>query len=151
MKLTLKDVTYIIIPIVLGFLFSNICKINNTAGEGVPLRPPNWLFPIVWSILYLCIGIAWVQVKHYSNMNKNTQSLVNLLFWILNVTLTGWIIFYSCFNKKEIGPIMILLSFIITLIIMIKTNDLEINLLLAPLAIWLSFVMYLNIYEISVL
>lgn len=148
MKLTFKDFIYLFIPIVLGFLFSRICKIDNTAGENVPFRPPNWLFPIVWSILYLCIGIAWIQVKHYSSMNKNTQSAVNLLFWVLNATLTGWIIFYSCLNKKEIGPIMILLSLIVSIIIITKSQDTEITLLIAPLVLWLIFVMYLNTYEV---
>jgi len=148
MKLTFKDFIYLFIPIVLGFLFSRICKIDNTAGENVPFRPPNWLFPIVWSILYLCIGIAWIQVKHYSSMKKNTQTEVNLLFWVLNATLTGWIIFYSCLNKKEIGPIMILLSLIISIIIITKSQDTEITLLIAPLVLWLIFVMYLNTYEV---
>ena len=37
-----------------------------------PLSPPQWLFPVVWTILYVLMGIASCKVK-YADVDEDSQ------------------------------------------------------------------------------
>ena len=41
-----------------GFLSRNGMQLYSTAINKPPLSPPGWLFPVVWSILYVLMGIS---------------------------------------------------------------------------------------------
>ncbi|MBR5516726.1 MAG: tryptophan-rich sensory protein, partial [Firmicutes bacterium] len=51
----------IAIPLLVGAISAFLTK-NNMAMFGMinkpPLSPPAWLFPVVWTILYILMGIA---------------------------------------------------------------------------------------------
>ena len=54
-------ITAVAIPLAVGGLSAWITKDGMKAFETVnqpPLTPPMWLFPVVWSILFVLMGIA---------------------------------------------------------------------------------------------
>ena len=48
----------IVIPLAVGGLSTLISGGTKASFEKPPLSPPDWLFPVVWTILYVMIGIA---------------------------------------------------------------------------------------------
>ena len=71
-----KLIIAIILPFAVGMLSSFITKdamISFNAMKKPPLAPPGILFPIVWSILYLLMGISSHLI--YESDAKNDISL----------------------------------------------------------------------------
>ncbi len=114
--------------------------------ETPPLSPPSILFPIVWTILYVLMGIsaAIVYTKRQDNFNEARMGLrayaISLFFNFL------WSI--VLFNFKWFGFaffwLLGLLFFIIkTIVCYFKVNKLAAYLQI-PYAIWVAFAGYLN-------
>ena len=64
MKLS-KKLLYIFLPLVIGGIISLFINSNidiNTLNKP-PLVPPSIVFPIVWTILYLLMGISFYLIK----------------------------------------------------------------------------------------
>lgn len=60
-KSKLKLVAFIAIPLAVGGLAALLSDGGMEAFDGMnkpPLSPPGWLFPVVWTILYILMGIA---------------------------------------------------------------------------------------------
>ena len=59
MKLSRK-LFYLFLPVILGsvvgFIISGSIDYNQLVQP--PLAPPGWLFPVMWTIIYLLMGIS---------------------------------------------------------------------------------------------
>ena len=65
MKKLLINIFYIFFPLLIGISVSLITSgsFNLQELKQPPLSPPSILFPIVWTILYLLIGISYYLYK----------------------------------------------------------------------------------------
>ena len=107
-----------------------------------PLSPPGWLFPVVWSILYLLMGYASYRVATSGQDVKKTlrlygtQLAVNFLwplvffglqwYWAaFFVLLALWVLIFLTWREFS------------------KVDEIAGNLLL-PYLIWVTFAGYLN-------
>ena len=126
----------LVVPGLVGYASSYFCTIGNSAGITVKLRPPGWVFGVVWPILFLLIGISWYR--------KSDTVYNNVLFLGITIVLAFWTIVYGCLNSKKGGLIVIILSLILVVFTTVVTKEY----LLIPLILWLSFATYLNIAEI---
>lgn len=134
-----EDFIYLLLPLIAGYSVSWFCGPNKNSGSTVKFRPPGWIFGIVWPILYLLIGLAWVNSKQQT-----------IYFAILNLFLCLWLIIYGC-KKDKIGGIYILfLSLLTSLFIYTNVNKFSKNLII-PLIIWLLFATFLNIFEVQIM
>ena len=75
MKQKLKCAATIALPLLVGG-FSSYLTGDAMARFGAfnqpPLAPPGWLFPVVWTVLYLMMGIAsWLILSAPVQANKN--------------------------------------------------------------------------------
>ena len=97
-------------------------------------QPPNFLFPIVWSILYTLLYFSIPQ------LNSNLTKILFLVQMIINVSWS------PIFNHQHyiISFILILCLITLNMIILFKDNIL----LILPYILWLSFASILNIYYI---
>lgn len=109
-----------------------------------PLSPPNIVFIIVWSILYVLMGISAYKIyesKNISSKNALTVYIIQLLFNFI------WPILFFTLNYRLVSFIWILMLFI-TILIMItkfyKINKLSAYLQL-PYLFWVAFASYLNL------
>ena len=112
------------------------CPNLKSSGANVPLRPPGWVFGVVWPILYVTTGLAW------------SRSKLDTEFIVLTTLLCAWLIAYSCKDDKTMGRnvLMIATLFSYYMVVILKAPT-----LLLPLAAWLTFATYLNFTEVRLL
>lgn len=106
------------------------------------LTPPDMLFPIAWSILYIMLGFAF----SYALETKN-QSLI--ITFGLNLLLNfAWTPLFFGLQNVFFALIVILLVDISTLILLYHAyNDSrKMYYLLLPYFVWVFFATYLNLY-----
>jgi len=126
-----------------GFLTQNSMEVYNQLKQPA-LSPPGWIFPVVWTILYILMGIS-AYLIYESNSPKKEKALT-IYVWQLFFNFLWSIIFFNLQN--------ILLAFIVLIILwilivaMIKAFK-EINPLAAwlqiPYLLWVTFAGYLNL------
>lgn len=111
-----------------------------------PLSPPSFLFPVVWTVLYVLMGIsaAMVLTTRTSSLVKRKEALpiysVSLFFNFF------WSIIF--FNFRAFGFSFVWLIILLTLIILTIVRYSGINKTAAylqiPYAVWVTFAGYLN-------
>ncbi len=135
------------IPLGVGALSSLLSGMSGYGGlNKAPLSPPGWVFPVVWTVLYLLMGYASyrIYISEAPQAQKNSalrlygaQLAVNFLwpllffglewrllaFWVI---LLLWVLIY--FTIKRFGRI----------------DALAADLLL-PYILWVTFATYLNL------
>lgn len=135
----------ILIPVALGGIVGLIISgaIDYSTLQKPPLAPPSILFPIVWTILYILMGVSYGILKDKSLVDDKTKTIyylqlfVNLLWPIAFFTLE-WRLFAFIW--------IILLDILVFKMIMefYKKNKVA-GLLQIPYLIWLLFATYLNL------
>lgn len=109
------------------------------------LTPPGWLFPVVWTVLYILMGISsgriWLaepSLVRSTALNLYVTQLVVNFFWSL--------IF---FNAQAFGAAAAWLFIMLALVVLMILQFWKVNkaaaLLLIPYYIWLCFAAYLNL------
>ena len=94
----LIDIIIFLIPLISGYTMSLICPMKKESGSNIPARPPAWVFGVVWPILYILMGLSWVLLRKEKN-----KTIVDILFFLLIITLNSWLFSYSCLKKKKIA------------------------------------------------
>ena len=134
-----KLILYIAIPLLLGGIVGFITSKESMNYNGIV---DGWVFPIVWSILYILMGISSYIVR----TNKELMSIykVNLVINLL------WPIIFFTLNFKVFGFFWILLLILVVGYMMYKFyNKNKISAyLLIPYLLWLIFASILNLMEI---
>jgi len=144
MKGILKNIFYIFFPLlvgtIVGFAISGSIDYNTLTKP--PLSPPSILFPIVWSILYLLMGISYYLFK--KNNNDNTISFIYYLQLFVNAM---WSIIFFLWELRFLAIIWILLLdvLVILLIYLFFQKSKISSYLNIPYLIWLLFATYLTI------
>ena len=141
MKEKIKNLLYIFGPLLIGGLVGLLTKnsMEYNALIKPPLSPPAITFPIVWSILYLLIGISY-----YLFRKDNERSNLYILNLVFNFT---WPFFFFTFRWYFFSLLWILILDI-SLVFLIKEfyNKKRISAyLLIPYLVWLIIATYLNI------
>ncbi|MBR2474156.1 MAG: tryptophan-rich sensory protein [Clostridia bacterium] len=112
-----------------------------------PLAPPGILFPIVWSVLYVLMGVSSANV--YVNRNKDFRTAGSALtVYAVNLIMnfTWSIIFFGL--RAFLGAfiwLVILLAVIITMIVFFRKISPLAAYLQVPYALWVTFAGYLNL------
>ncbi|WP_195374246.1 MULTISPECIES: TspO/MBR family protein [Parabacteroides] len=109
------------------------------------LTPPNIVFPIAWSIIYLCMGISIGLIINSAIEQKRFFVKVFIMQLFFNFT---WSIGFFYFQNPLIGFINILLLDIFVINYTLKSYPVNkvSSLLFIPYVIWLLFATYLNGY-----
>jgi tryptophan-rich sensory protein len=132
---------------IIGSLFTS----GNTSGEWYnsirpSITPPNWIFPIVWNILFLLIAIslylAWAKNKE----NKKIAIVFGINF-LLNIL---WSYLYFTLKNPLLAliEIIILETSIIAMILVTYKIDKKAAYLLIPYLLWVGFATILNYLSI---
>lgn len=111
-----------------------------------PLSPPGWLFPVVWTILYLLMGWALYLVLVSRSGNRITGQSVTL-FGIQLIFNFLWSIFF--FNLKlyyfSFGWLIVLWALIFAMATSFHRASRLAAYLNIPYLIWVAFAGYLNL------
>lgn len=106
--------------------------------------PPSWIFPIVWTILFILMGISAARVYLADTEDTPSALRVYALQLIVNII---WTPLYFTFNLRLAAFIWLMLLFILVLIMTIRFNrvDKTAAILQIPYIIWLVYAGYLNL------
>lgn len=135
--------------LVLGSLsgISNDASINTwyTTLNKPTLTPPNWVFPIMWSLLYVCMGIAVAIIVKIPNNYKNKALTFFSISFICNLLWST--LFFTL--KSPILALVDILIIDVTLIISMyyfKKLRAAAFYFLVPYLLWTLYATYLNSY-----
>jgi benzodiazapine receptor len=111
-----------------------------------PLTPPNYIFPITWTILYIIIGICgwliWLGPSGTQLKTIKTLYIIQLIF--------NWIWSPLFFSYHLTGLSLVVVSFmdilVGTLIWLAYPKIRLVSLLMIPYLLWILFASYLNFY-----
>ena len=127
-----------------GWLTRNGTKVFNQMVSKPPLTPPPLVFPIVWGILFLLMGIGAARVSlaapsRARSLGLNlfvTQLVVNFfwspVFFILQAY--GFALFW----------LVLLMILVVVMILVFHKSDSAAAWLQIPYLLWLLFATYLN-------
>lgn len=104
-------------------------------AERLRFQPPSWVFGVVWPVLFVLTGVAWVLVRP-------THAL-DACFSSLTVLCCLWLPLYVHLQWYKVATIVLVLSVAVAVtVLLLATSDWK--WLVLPLAVWLAFATYLN-------
>lgn len=131
----------LLIGIIVGLITSNSIEYNQLVKP--PLSPPGILFLIVWTILYLLMGISYFILKN-TNLNTEKESAIYYIQLFINAM---WSIIFFVFKLRlfaVIWIILLLISVIYMIYLFYQKTKLS-TYLNIPYLIWILFATYLTI------
>ncbi|MBE5767645.1 MAG: tryptophan-rich sensory protein [Clostridiales bacterium] len=111
-----------------------------------PLSPPGWLFPVVWTILYILMGVASYLVL--TSGAARTDISRAILFYALQLALNFfWPILFFSFSAYLFAFIWLIALWILILIALILFYRISMAAggLMIPYLLWVTFAGYLNL------
>ena len=131
----------VLIGVVVGILISGSIDYNSL--EKPFLSPPSAVFPIVWSILYVLMGISYGILKSKDLIDAKTDFIYYLQLFFNAL----WPIVFFILKWRLFAAIWIIVLVILVLIMIIKfySKDKISGLLQIPYLLWTLFATYLNI------
>ena len=124
------------LPALFISITSLICPNLKDSASHVKLRPPGWVFGVVWPALYVTTGLAWAITR------KDKE------FAALTVLLCSWLVVYSCRGKKSNARFVLVASTLVSSYILWGMRKNQYYWLMIPITAWLMFATYLNQAEI---
>ncbi len=110
-----------------------------------PLSPPGWVFPVVWTILYLLMGYASYRVLTSGKGREEIRRALTLYGLQLLVNFLWPLVFFGLGWYWAAFILLILLWVLVFFTIRAFSKiDEQAGDLLLPYILWLSFAAYLN-------
>ena len=136
----------IIIPLVVGGLSSLFMMGSNQYNDLLlpTFAPPGWLFPVMWTILYILMGISCYLIFISNDKDKNKALIVYALQLFIN---SLWTLFFFRLEWYLFSFfwLILLLVLIIYMIYCFFPINKKASLLQIPYLIWVLFASYLNL------
>lgn len=141
-------ILWILLAEALGVLAALLTKegtawFNEFAAQP-PLSPPEWVFPIVWAILYALMGISAARIWTAPESKPREWSL-NLFIGQLILNFFWTLVF---FNARAYGIasvwIVVLWAVVLAMILTFRKVDSAAAWLQIPYLAWLTFASYLT-------
>ncbi len=135
----------ILIPVIIGGVIGLIISrsIDYNSLQKPPLSPPSILFPIVWTILYVLMGISYGIIDSKSLIELKTKIIYSLQLFV-NAT---WSLIFFTLKWRLFAFIWIIILNILVIVMIIdffKKNKTA-GLLQIPYLLWIIFASYLNL------
>lgn len=145
-KLLLKCIA---LPLLVG-LVSSLLTGNSMQMFGMlnkpPFSPPGWLFPVVWTILYVLMGISSYLVLTSGKDQQSVEKSILLYRYQLIVNFL-WSTFFFSFEWYLFSFLWLILLWV--LIFLMIRSFWEVSRLAAllqiPYLLWVTFAGYLNL------
>lgn len=140
-----KIIIAVLIPLAVGFLSSLLAGSQKFGSFAVPqFTPPGQIFPIIWTILYVLIGIASYIVYNKSEFCWNAA--LKTYAYQLFVNFTWPIVFFRFryFTAAAIVLIVLILLVIGNIIEFCKVSKTA-GIMMIPYLIWCLYALSINI------
>ena len=138
----------IAIPLGVGGLSALLTSGNMMLFEEIekpPLSPPGWLFPVVWTILYILMGVALYLVV--TTMTKENKLPAFISFGVQLFFNFFWSVIF--FNAQAylfafIWLVLLWVAIVANIYFFSRINLTSAKLLI-PYLVWVTFAGYLNL------
>ncbi len=137
------------IPLGVGGLAALITRNSMQTFEQLnkpPLSPPGWLFPVVWTILYLLMGLASYLVLVSDSGRRQIRSALQAYGWQLGANFLWPLLFFSAeaYLPAFLWLVLLWVLIAITLYRFARIRPAA-GWLLVPYLVWVTFAGYLNL------
>lgn len=142
-----KLIICLVIPLAVGSLSAFLTRNSMETFESINkpiLAPPAWLFPVVWTILYILMGIASYLVLTSGKENRTAlivysiQLVFNFLWSIIFFNLELYLFAF-------IWLVLLWLLILETAILFYQISK-SAGYLMLPYLLWVTFAGYLNYF-----
>ena len=135
----------ILLPVIVGGIVGLIISrfIDYNSLEKPFLAPPSIVFPIVWTILYILMGISYGRLKS----KELTDEKTNIIYYAQLGINALWSIFFFVLKWRLFSFFWIILLDIAVILMIINfyKKDKVAGLLQIPYLLWSLFATYLNL------
>ena len=137
------------IPLVVGGAAGLLTMNSMEAFEALnqpPLSPPGWLFPVVWTVLYVLMGIA----SYLVSVSDAPQEAKARALWTYGIQLAFnflWPIAFFNLKWYLFAFLWLVILWILILITALRFGRIRkpAGYLLVPYLLWVAFAGYLNL------
>ena len=144
-----KLIISILIPLLIGgfsaFLTADDMKAYDVMQKPF-LAPPWWLFPIVWTILYIMMGIASYLISA-SEADEAKKKKAMVLYTIQLAMNFFWATLFFTYTRYLLAFIWLLAMWVILIICTIRFFIINrtAGIMMCVLTLWTTFAAYLNL------
>ena len=140
----------ILIPLAVGGLSGYVTKDATAQFQSMvqpPLAPPAWLFPVVWTILFILMGIASFLVWKDPHAMPESKAAALRIYGIQLAVNFLWSILFFNLGLYFAAFVWLLLLWGLILITFLRFREISpaAGLLLLPYLLWVTFAGYLNL------
>lgn len=128
----------VMITSIMGSRFTSIGLKDQTWYKSIkhPWTPPRWVFPVVWTLLYVMIAYGF-----YWALESKNRLIIAL--YALNLALnTIWCYFYFAAKRDDDAFVTLIMLWLTTASIILTQEPP--SYILVPYIVWLSFAMILS-------
>lgn len=131
----------VVIGTIVGFIISGSIDYNSLKQPF--LSPPSIFFPIVWSILYILMGISYGILDSKSQMDNKSKTIYYLQLFVNSL----WSIFFFTLKWRLFAFfwLILLLALILIMIDNFYGKNRISGLIQIPYLLWTIFAGYLNL------
>ena len=128
--------------LIIGLIISRFIDYNSLIKP--PFSPPSIVFPIVWTILYILMGISYGILK----FNALTDAETDFIYYLQLFFNYLWSIIFFVFKWRLFAFIWIVLLVLLVIFMTLKfySKNKIAGLLQIPYIIWVLFATYLNLF-----
>ena len=145
----------VLIPLVVGYV-SNLIS-NLLSGESAPtyysqlikpgFAPPSYVFPIVWTVLFILMGIsAYMVMRKGSELPKVSDAMFYYKLQLGLVFLWSILFFGLDLRLTALIDLIILIIVVVVMISKFYKVDKRAAYLNIPYLIWLFYALFLNYF-----
>lgn len=135
----------ILIPVIVGGIVGWLISpaIDYNSLQKPPLAPPSITFPIVWTILYILMGVSYGILKS----NNLVDEKIDRIYYFQLVVNALWSIFFFLLKWRLFSVIWIIFLAILVIVMIYRfyEKNKTAGLIQIPYLIWVLFATYLNI------
>ncbi|NCB92961.1 MAG: tryptophan-rich sensory protein [Clostridia bacterium] len=112
-----------------------------------PLAPPGWLFPIVWTILYISMGVAayLIYESEEGTASEKTEALKKYTLQLVANLIWPFLFFGAQWYLLAFAWLVLLWYLILVTILEFAKIEKVAAYLLIPYLVWVIFAGYLNL------
>ena len=139
----------IIIPLAVGLVSSLLSMNARDMFQSLnkpPLAPPAWFFPVVWTVLYILMGVASYLIVREGMEKEEVQKALDTYLLQLFFNF-GWSIIFFNFGWRlfAFAWLAAMWALIIKMMNQFKPINKTSFYLMLPYIIWVTFAGYLNL------
>lgn len=140
-----KYIKAILTPVIIGGIIGIIISpfIDYSNLKKPLFSPPSIIFPIVWTILYILMGISYGRLKSKKLIDSETK----LIYYVQLGVNSLWSIFFFLIKWRLFSIIWIIILAILIILMIFKfyKKDKIAGLIQIPYLLWVILATYLNI------